>query len=1090
MNFTKPLMCAICCAVLVCFTENVKGQFHGEPPRLWSERYPEEMSRLNATTSTQLMHWRFHSSDMPHGELTSLDDSQWAQVTLDRPMPVEIFSVSGKVDSYDPQADAAMGWYRTVFTVPATVGGLDVSGARLKLVPRFTTDGQVFVNGGLVYQGDAVLLDPIVLTNNARPGESFSVAVKIPYHKPQSRLLGATVLVERDADVDPSFLMTQIQATEAVLAGFHDGGEIRQKQLDSAVHAIDFAALDHGDKKAFDRSIKTASSMLQPINAWLKQYTVHLIGNAHIDMAFRWPWTETVETVRDTFGSALQLMKEYPNFTYTQSSAQDFEWIHRKYPQMFDKIRARVHEGRFELVGGMWVEPDLNMPDGESLVRQLLVGKRFFRSAFGVDTTVGWNPDSFGYSWQVPQIYAKSGFDTFVTQKMAWSETTVFPFKLFWWQSPDGSKVLTYFPHSYNGTTDPVSLGNDIANYVPQTGVPAIMQLYGVGDHGGGPTRRELDIAERFARKEAIFPSMHFSTTRRFFDDVKSTVASGQLRLPTWNSEMYLENHRGSYTTQAEMKKQMRRNEELVEDAEKANSLAFVTAGMEYSNATFENIWRKILFNQFHDLMAGSIVSNDVVEALEDLHNAELGSRFQLTASLNALSVRADTTGPGIPFLIFNPLSWTRSGSVRITLPSSKKEETFDALNAGGQRLPLTVLERDTVAHTVTLEIELADAPSVGYEVIHIVPKRSNYRPVQLRIDGASFENQFLRVTFDPKTACITHLVLKSSGQDTVAPGGCGNLLQAFADHPPTKDAWEIDFSGESWDLKSPMEFRISRSGSEKVVAHAVHHFGKSVITQNITLRAGSHRLDVETHVDWHEEHILLKAGFPVNAMASHATFEIPFGSIERPTTRNTPAEKAQFEVPAQKWGDISNEKLGLSLLNDSKYGYDAKDNVIRLSLLRSPQTPEPDGSIADQGNHDFIYSFYPHEGSWRSADTMHEGFELNFPLIAQPVSLHNGDLPGKKSFLSLSAPNAVLTAMKKAEDRDAVVLRFYEYMGMKDNVTVTLPAPARQAYEDNLMEKIEKQISLHYGATQLTFPISPYEIKTIEIDFSAGTSK
>ena len=286
----------------------------------------------------------------------------------------------------------------------------------------------------------------------------FLIAVKVPYHAESGRFQGATLQVDYPGQPDPGVLRTEILTAETLSEAIPEGAPERRGDLERAVHAIDFAALDRGDQVAFARSLTTAHLGLDPLREWMKHFTVRAVGNSHIDMAWLWPWTETVEVVRDTFTTALQLMKEYPDFTYTQSSVQDFEWMQQKYPALFREIQQRVKEGRWELVGGMWVEPDLNMPDGESLVRQLLVGKRWFKRYFDKDVTIGWNPDSFGYSWQLPQIYKKSGIDTFVTQKMAWNaqesswrKTFTFPYKLFWWQSPDGSRVLTYFPHGYIG---------------------------------------------------------------------------------------------------------------------------------------------------------------------------------------------------------------------------------------------------------------------------------------------------------------------------------------------------------------------------------------------------------------------------------------------------------------------------------------------------------------------------------------------------------------------------------------------------------------------------------------------------------------
>ena len=400
-----------------------------------------------------------------------------------------------------------------------------------------------------------------------------------------------------------------------MIAGFSAGQSERATQLDDAVKTINFASLDHGDQQAFENSLRAAQEKLQPLGDWAKQFSIRAVANAHIDMAWLWPWTETVEVVRNTFGTALQLMRQYPDFIYAGSSAAAYIWMEEKYPELFKEIQQRVKEGRWEIVGGMWVEPDLNMPSGESLVRQILVGKRYFQEKFGVEVRIGWNPDSFGYNWQLPQIYKRSGLDYFVTQKMAWNDTTKFPYKLFWWQSPDGSRILTYFPHDYVNGIDPVRISQDVAEYVPKTGLPEILHLFGIGDHGGGPTRTMLDSAARWQDRPNIFPKLTYGTAQSFFDDVEKNLA--QLKVPVWNNELYFQYHRGVMTTQSETKKRIRQSEELLLNAEKFSSLAMLD-GQPYPQEELQNDWKKVLFDQFHDIMPGSGIAINYVDAARD----------------------------------------------------------------------------------------------------------------------------------------------------------------------------------------------------------------------------------------------------------------------------------------------------------------------------------------------------------------------------------------------------------------------------------------------------------------------------------------
>jgi alpha-mannosidase len=1051
-----------------------------------TEAYAAALTRLEAMTSLPVANWRSHA-DMPHGEDSALDDSAWTAVTI---------TGAGRGGGNDA-------WYRTTIEVPRAAGGRDLRGARIRLQVRFSNDGRVFVNGGLVAQGDGRTLDPIPLAEKAVPGQKIAVAIKVPFHAETSRFQGATLLVDYPGQPDPGVLRNEILAAENALSGFPTGQTEHQKQLDDAVKALDFAALDGGDQQAFTRSLASANRAMQPINDWMKQFTVRVVGNAHIDMAWLWPWTETVEVVKDTFTTALQLMKEYPEFTYAQSSVQDFAWLQEKYPAIFREIQQRVKEGRWELVGGMWVEPDLNMPDGESMVRQLLVGKRWFQRYFNVDVNIGWNPDSFGYTWQLPQIYKLSGIDTFVTQKMSWNsqesswrQTFTFPYKLFWWQSPDGSRVLTYFPHGYSAGISAPSLAQDVADYAPATGFPEIMHLYGVGDHGGGPTRQMIDEAVRLQDPAVVFPKLQFSTARAFFDDAQKAIAAGSLKPPVWDNELYLAYHRGCYTTQAETKKLIRQNEELLQNAEKFASLAYLTANRPYSNTDFEEIWKRVLFDHFHDIMPGSGIGINYADAERNLTDASLRSQKILDGALGTLNGLVDTRGEGIPIVVYNSLSWDRSGPVQIETAEPAAGQHLEVRDSSGARLLSQITATDAASHSVSLNVMMKSVPALGYEVVHVVTVGNARTPAStLRVAGTNIENEFFSMKIDAKSGCVTSLVNKADGKESVAPEGCGNLLQAFKDVPRTQDAWEIRFDEDVWELKQPRSVRVVESGPERAVVRIEHTFHAparkegpdSTIQQDITVYAGVPRVDVNTRVNWNEQHVLLKAAFPVNVHSDKATFEVPYGSIERPTTRNTPEEQGMFEVPALRWGDLSNGTQGFSLLNASKYGYDAKDNVIRLSLLRSPQMPAPDNHIADQGLHEFTYSLYAHAGDWKSGNTMRQGYESNYPLMAEIAQPHAGAWKAKQSFARIDNSNVVLTVVKKAEDTDGLIFRFYEFEGKQTDVKLQLPRAAASAVETNLMEKRGHAVTISSTGRELTIPTGPYQIKTVEVAFAVN---
>jgi alpha-mannosidase len=1037
----------------------------------------ELAERARGVTVLPLPDWRFQPGETSQGEAAGLDDSRWQTLRVGEPWKT------------------GRGWFRRSIEIPPAIGGYDVRGARVRL--RFILSGDddihksIHVNGVSIAGADD--LSRIVIAERAEPGTSLLVAVNV-------RMAAATPATLREAQLefeplgrpDPRMLAAECQVGE-LLAAAEAGAQAQYAAaLQAAAGAVDWTALTRGDQQAFDRSLKQAHELLQPLAQQEKRSTIRADGNAHIDMAWLWPWTETVEVVRNTFTDVLELMREYPDFVFTQSQAQTYAWIEEKYPQLFEQIRQRVHEGRWEPIGGMWVEPDLNLPDGESLVRQVLVGKRYFKEKFGVEIRTGWNPDSFGYNWQLPQIYKKSGIDFFVTQKISWNETTRFPHKLFWWQAPDGSRLLTYFPHGYANSIDPARMARDLAEYAPATGYPEMMYLYGVGDHGGGPTREMLDAAHRWQAADAAYPRLFFGAAQPYFDALAAKAAS--LKIPIWNDELYLEYHRGTYTTQAETKKNNRTSERMMLDAEKWSSIAHLL-GRAYPQRDLETAWKKVLFNQFHDILPGSAVAAVYRDASRDHAEVQRAAGDIAADALAAVAAYVKTDGGGIPVLVFNPLSWPRTDVVEADVQFPQSTRTVDVRDPQGRPALADVVSRDPASTVVRVRFLADEVPGVGYKVFHVSSRQvvasrkaaagaaaQGKKPwASLVIAGTTIENEFLRVRVDPATGCITSLFDKAHSREVLAPSACGNLLQAFADKPRDWDAWNIDasFEDKKWDLAKADEVKVVEQTALRVSVRVVKTFQQSSFTQLLSLSPGVARLDVRTQADWHEKHILIKAAFPLAVKSEVATFEIPYGSIQRPTTRRTPEEKAKFEVPALRWADLSDQSGGMSLLNDSKYGYDAKDNVLRISLLRAPEWPDP---TADQGAHQFTYSLYPHAGGWKDAATVRRGYELNYPLTAMAVTPHSGQLPATHSFVELTPDSVVLTAMKKCEDDDAVLVRFYEWAGRQSDVRLKLAANATRAVETDLLEREQKELPVTAGV--ITIPTGPYEIKAVKVRF------
>jgi len=1050
------------------------------------------IQRLSTLDALPADGWKTHPGDVAHGEALDLDDSSW---------PI----VRAKAESGTEAV-----WYRRSLTVPPTLNGYDLTGARIWFSFHADANGPMpeifYLNGRRVAMGDD--LEPIVLFDHATPGDTVLVAVKLLPTVDKKIFQGTEQKIEFSGTrPNPDDVRVEFLTSAILLPSLSMNLSADTATLEKAIRAVDLKALEAADQRAFDASLRRAHEQMEPLKPMLGQASLHLTGNAHIDAAWLWPVSETVDVVRRTFGTALQLMNEYPDYTYTQSAAAYSEWIAEKYPQMNQEIKRRIKEGRWEIVGGMWVEPDLNIPDGESTARSLLIGKRWFQREYGVDVQIGWNPDSFGYAWQLPQIYKKSGVDYFVTQKMAWNDTNQLPFKLFWWESPDGSKVLTYFPHDYVHTDlNPVRLAEDLRTARQQApGMTEMMDLYGVGDHGGGPTRAILDEGVHWMQPEKIVPPMRFGTASAFFHDIASKLDSispgwdyssiakgykeppaplaGRISIPTWKSELYFEYHRGVLTTQANQKRNMRQSSMQALNAEKYASLAWLE-GKPYPGDRLTEAWKKITFNDFHDLGAGSGIGIIYKDAQRDYDQVRWSTNEISSNALSSLAAHVNTTGgAGIAAFVFNPLAWQRAGlaTLEVQMPSAITGP-LSVLDAHGRVLPSEVLVSDPTTHTYRLLVNVKNVPSMGYTILHVVP---GVKPVEtdLKVSGLTMENASLRVTVDPKTGCIIGLFDKRSNFESLASGACGNQLQTFKDTPKDYDAWNIDPG--TMDHMTPIDtadsVEVIDKGPLRAVIRVSRTWQSSKFVQEIALYAGADQVDVVNDIDWHETHVLLKAAFPLAATSNHATYEIPFGSIERPTTRNNSWEQAQFEVPAQRWADLGDGQHGLSLINESKFGYDDQGNVLRLTLLRSPLWPDPQ---ADRGHQHFSYALYPHAGDWKQGLSVRHGYEYNYQLQAVQVTSHAGVLPLEHSFVSVQPENVVLTAMKKAEDGDSLIFHAYEWAGKSGNVTFTLPEGATGAILANLLEQPQKS-PLPITGNQVTVPIHPFEILALRVDYS-----
>ena len=777
------------------------------------------------------------------------------------------------------------------------------------------------------------------------------------------------------------------------------------------------------------------------------------IGHGHIDLGWLWPVRETKRKGGRTFSTALKLMDEYPQYKFGASQPQLYQWIKEQYPALYARIKQAIVDKRWECQGAAWVEPDTNITGGESLVRQCLYGKRFFRDEFGLDIRNLWLPDCFGFSGQLPQILKKSGVDYFVSQKISWGDTNQFPHTNFMWEGIDGSQVLAHFLPANNYNVD--NMPGGMIDTEQRCNEPEIfytfLSLYGIGDGGGGPSRKHIEYALRMQDCEGV-PKVKFEFAQEALDRIGSIPKE---KLAVWKGELYLEYHRGVYTTQARMKKENRILENKLRTVEFLASLTST-----YPKDELEKIWKGVLLNQFHDILPGSSIK----WVYDDAHRESVNNCAQLDSLQQKALDAVLSTGPGgnpaTSFAVWNTLSWDRTGVVRIPQAAVHAGKIVDST---GKHLHCKAAGSD-------LDVEVS-VPSMGYTVISVSPTAVKAEAESLKVSTSCLENELVRVNFDPD-GTISSVFDKTLNREMLS--GRGNLLQLWDDHPNSWDAWDIN---HFYREVKPVAAKLT--GSKVLCAtpfiasiEQTYTIGSSTISQVISVKKGSAAVFVETTIDWKESHKMLRASFDTSVTALEATFEIQFGTIRRPTHANTSWDWAKFEVCGHRFADLSQPGFGAALLNDCKYGYSVHDTVMELNLLRSPKSPD---ETADMHIHQFTYAFLPHSGDYIQSTVYNEAHELNTPLITQPVLVAP---EASHSYYRVDKDNIRLETVKRSEDGTGRILRLFERSGIESSTTVTWKVPCTAVYQADLLERYTD--SALSKEQQVTLKFKPFEIITL----------
>ena len=987
--------------------------------------------------------WRFHqgSSDTAHQK--EFDDSAWEVRTLPT--------------SWDPTLGD--GWFRCKLVIPEEVSGVNVRGSKVELVSSIITCGaEVFVDGKLVLK-EGYWTDfrgpRITLAEKGEPGDSHAVAIRtfnlIPIPKGAKagfpKILLAYDVVERLAFEIDSF------CEELNFATTLPGG----KELTSKVAKnFDRAVLTQGPEVTVGE-IERARSELIPLSKFAKQFKVHLIAHAHIDMNWLWPWQDTVHVIRRDFSTITSLMDKYPDLHFSQSQAVTYRTAEETDPKLFEKMRQKVESGNWDITAATWVEADLNMGGTEAMVRQILYAKRYIREKFGFEPRVCWEPDTFGHVATMPQLLRRSGLDYYYFMRCGKGHP------MFWWQGPDGSRVLA-FNSVYNNDVTPRNVTEVAQSFHDRYGLKTSMLVYGVGDHGGGPMVADIEAAHKIKDKPTL-PNAVLSSTHSFFTE----VSGKRPKLPTVRGELNFV-FDGCYSTHGDIKRYNRVCERLLVDAEKFSAMASVD-----SRSALHDAWINALFNQFHDILDGSAVGDTYVQSAKLARQAIEAASDAIKGATGKIASEVSFSRGGVPVVVFNQLSWDRTDIVRAEMPDGLIPKNPEVLDPEGNRR-LAQVDGNAV-------LFVAEVPSFGYKTYYLVEGRAG--TATLATDALEMENEAMKLELDRDSGAIKSLldkrdkrfVFKARRDDATRPV-FSNLLQVLYEAPQEMSAWVIGNIAKIESLIRGASVEILERGPLRGRIRVSHRVGKSNIVQDIMIYDGIPRIDFATRIDWAEvgyvgiDSPMLKVSFTPVLNDAKATFEIPYGYVVRDADGR--------EVPALRWIDLSDEDYGLSLLNNCKYGFDVSGNTMRMTLVRSSYSPDP---FPDQGRHELTYSLYPHAGDWKKALTYRRGYELDHPLEAVVITERQkgqGSRPEADSLLRVSPDNIVVSCVKTAEDSDDLIVRIYDATGSGAFAALTFGFPVKSAREVDLMEKDVGRISINRN--RIRMKVRPHQIRTVRL--------
>ncbi len=958
-------------------------------------------------------------------------------------------------------------FFKNKITIPERFDGKKVT-----LYVYFGGDSLVSVNG-VPFQGLDPFRNAVVLTDCAKAGDTYDIDIEsyFVWHSNESSLkkLECSFIATTDDEINEIYWDLKAVYNALFMPGMgNDYATLIRESLKEAFQYVDF---DEPDFDVFKAKLRMCKKVLYDRVYNNPNYKcmgkLDLIGNSHLDMVYMWAYKEFVRKVGRTHATMLRLMEQYPDFIFSQSQAGMYEEMRVHYPNIFEQVQKRVKEGRWEYIGGMWVEPDCNIISGESFVRQFLHGVRYAEKWFGVTPKTCWLPDVFGNSYCMPQIMKKAGMKYFVTHKMGiWNDTNPWLYNSFWWEGPDGSKVFAAVPPThFIGSMEPDSLKTNWVKYTDKDTIGESMYCYGWGDGGGGVDNEMLEYVKRYKSFPGL-PETKACKIEESLENMRQKAVAAGDKIVTWKDELYLEEHRGVHTTKAALKKANRYCENLFREAEMYAVIA-ESYGYEYPTEELALAWRKILTNQFHDSLPGTHIT-EVFGKLMGIYDEviETGERVRN----EALAVIAEHIGYdknlGKPFALFNSLANAATTKVELDY------QDVDIFDENGSKVAAQAYTKPNGDKKLVFIAK--DIPAVGYKVYYKMPAAKAHAYDES--NGKEIENDSFKLVLDDN-ATLVSIYDKKNRREVISKGGKGNDFRLFEDMPGGYDAWDIvaTYVDREFELKDGIVKDIVK-GDVYTMISIEKDVLKSKIEQNIIIYNELDRIDFDTHISWHEDQKLLKVFFDVDLQTKNYTRDIAYATMECCSYRYNPYDKAKFEVNAHNWIDMSDEDYGVSLLNDCKYGHEVNEHKMILTLLKAPIKPDPK---SDRGDHYFTYSLYPHAETWKKAKTLERGLEINHPLV--PVEIKSeGEMGADRSFITLTSDSMTLEAVKKCEEEDAYIIRMVEKKGRSVDASVKFFAPLTYAAECDLIER--NDVPVDFDGDTISFHATPFEIKNYKV--------